>query len=624
MKYLLKLLLVNAFVALAGQYGGVWAQSPGQLDPSFGLGAGKVEGIQLGTGDFFTSSVLIQQDGKVVVVGRCSVTETSSFVMCAARLNANGTRDMSYGTTNGEVSIDFGTDAYPKSAVIQADGKIVVVGVCFRNPDPPKACFARLSSSGRLDPTFNGPDGLGAGYFSLASSVSRGAYGVSLQPDGKIVVVGSCSVNGGFCVLRLLPDGTMDAGFGPTQTPGRRVIGSSFSSGIGRAVALLPNGQIMAAGDCAAQTGTGGRFCVSKLNADGSIDTSFVGRNSAGVGTGTVTQIDDVHRLTALVVQADMKPVLVGECLQLATCVMRLMPNGQIDSSFIGPTGASAGEVVFQTDGGYQFSAAASLQSDHKILLFGGCTYGNSQPCLARLLPDGSFDTSFRGPDGNMPGVSQFRLANGLTTYLSAPGIAIQLDDKILVAATCRGASTYQLCAARLLSGSAAQSTVKSMTEFRYTPLDYYFITSRDTEKTLLDGAAGWLRTGGSFNVLANSEVGSSPITRFYFDKVARSQIRGSHFYTALPDEVAAVQSLNPTNQSVPGKPVNEGVDSYAFRPTTAGTCAAGQAAVYRLFRGGTRFPDDPNHRFTTDLALYNSFVALGWDGEGIKFCVPQ
>jgi len=31
-----------------------------------------------------------------------------------------------------------------------------------------------------------------------------------------------------------------------------------------------------------------------------------------------------------------------------------------------------------------------------------------------------------------------------------------------------------------------------------------------------------------------------------------------------------------------------------------------------------------PNHRFTTDAALYADFVATkGWDAEGIAFCAP-
>ena len=87
-----------------------------------------------------------------------------------------------------------------------------------------------------------------------------------------------------------------------------------------------------------------------------------------------------------------------------------------------------------------------------------------------------------------------------------------------------------------------------------------------------------------------------------------------------------ALASLNATNAQTPRLPYNEGVDSYAFIPVVegvGGSCAAGQVPVFRIFRGQTRFPDNPNHRFTTDTAIYNSFVALGWDGEGVKFCTP-
>lgn len=74
----------------------------------------------------------------------------------------------------------------------------------------------------------------------------------------------------------------------------------------------------------------------------------------------------------------------------------------------------------------------------------------------------------------------------------------------------------------------------------------------------------------------------------------------------------------------MPRWPQSEGIDSFAFRPViedVGGTCAAGQSPVYRLFRGNARFPDDPNHRFTTSLATYNIAVTAGWDGEGVKFC---
>ncbi len=105
---------------------------------------------------------------------------------------------------------------------------------------------------------------------------------------------------------------------------------------------------------------------------------------------------------------------------------------------------------------------------------------------------------------------------------------------------------------------------------------------------------------------------------------MAKAELRGSHFYTLVDAERAALNGLNPGNSSAPKLPYNEGVDSYAFTPAVeglGGSCAAGLAPLYRAFRGA-RFPDDPNHRFTTDITLYNSLVTAGWDGEGVKGCV--
>ncbi|HOB01717.1 MAG TPA: hypothetical protein PKJ50_09170, partial [Casimicrobium huifangae] len=171
---------------------------------------------------------------------------------------------------------------------------------------------------------------------------------------------------------------------------------------------------------------------------------------------------------------------------------------------------------------------------------------------------------------------------------------------------------------------SAQQTRV--MTEYRYAPLDYYFMTSRDGDKTLLDAVAGWARTGQSFNVLVTEAADRLGISRYYFDQVARNGQRGSHFYTLVETEKTLLASLNPNNLQAPRLPYNEGVDSYAFAPLVegvGGSCAAGLTPVYRLFRGNANFPNDPNHRFTTSLAIYNQFVGLGWDGEGVKFCVP-
>ena len=173
---------------------------------------------------------------------------------------------------------------------------------------------------------------------------------------------------------------------------------------------------------------------------------------------------------------------------------------------------------------------------------------------------------------------------------------------------------------------ATASPATRAMVEYRYAPLDYYFITSRDADKATLDAASGWVRTGASFLVYPTQQTGTRSITRFYFDRVARSAARGSHFYTLLDSELITLANQNPSQSTAPGLAQNEGVDAYAIVPVVAGvggSCDSGLLPVYRLFRGAVRFPDDPNHRFTTSVSTYNALVAQGWDGEGVNFCVP-
>lgn len=167
---------------------------------------------------------------------------------------------------------------------------------------------------------------------------------------------------------------------------------------------------------------------------------------------------------------------------------------------------------------------------------------------------------------------------------------------------------------------------IKTVTEYYNAKFDYYFTTSSDIDKATLNALPDWALTGKSFKTLASADAAARPLTRYYFDQIAKNRSRGSHFYTLLDEEVSALNALNPGNTNAPRLPINEGVDSYAYLPAVqgvGGSCSAGLVPVYRLFRGNVRFPDDPNHRFTTDKAIYDDFVSRGWDGEGVKLCVP-
>lgn len=213
----------------------------------------------------------------------------------------------------------------------------------------------------------------------------------------------------------------------------------------------------------------------------------------------------------------------------------------------------------------------------------------------------------------------------GATVRFAPKALGLRAGSLQFVHNATAGAATVTLTGTGIgVPGSTAQK--REMIEYRYTPLDYYFATSREADKSALDASTEWVRTGEKYWVYVTQDSGTLGINRFYFDKVALNATRGSHFYTLLASDIAALNTLNPTNANTPGLPQSEGIDGYAFPPLVAGvggSCDSGLLPVYRFFRGAARFPDNPNHRFTTRVATYNSFVALGWQGEGVSLCVP-
>ena len=317
----------------------------------------------------------------------------------------------------------------------------------------------------------------------------------------------------------------------------------------------------------------------------------------------------------SLALQPDGKIIVSGVCSNGANsdfCLARYLANGTFDTSF-----NSTGKVITPIGSSDDYGYSVALQPDDKIVVAGYCVSGaNFDFCLARYLANGTLDTSF-GSTGKVITA----IGSGTDVANSA---ALQPDGKIVVAGFCSNGTNDDFCLARYDGGP---NTPKTLTEYIYNPLNYYFLTSRDTEKAALDALPGWARTGQSFSTRSFADPGALGISRYYFDQIAKNQTRGSHFYTLVDSEKTALAALNPNNQASPRLPYYEGIDSYAFLPViegVGGSCAVGQVPVYRAFRGQTSFPDDPNHRFTTSLTLYNQLVALGWDGEGVKLCAPN
>ena len=78
---------------------------------------------------------------------------------------------------------------------MQPDGKIVLAGTCRDNVSNEYFCVARLNTDGSPEPTFIGPSGTGIGKFlvPVGSNGLGKATAMALQPNGKIILAGYCS-----------------------------------------------------------------------------------------------------------------------------------------------------------------------------------------------------------------------------------------------------------------------------------------------------------------------------------------------------------------------------------------------------------------------------------------------
>ena len=159
----------------------------GDLDPTFS-GDGRQTTNFAPDSDDEANDVAIQSDGKIVVVGGNSVIgggPANNFIL--ARYNPNGTLDTTF-SGDGKQETDFGGYDSANGVAIQADGKIVVVGVSSINSTTNGAAFvlARYNPDGSLDTSFSG-DGKQAIGTDFDSATD-----VAIQADGRIVAVGTC------------------------------------------------------------------------------------------------------------------------------------------------------------------------------------------------------------------------------------------------------------------------------------------------------------------------------------------------------------------------------------------------------------------------------------------------
>jgi len=374
-------------------------------------------------------SIALQSDGKIVIGG--AFTNFSGQARNGiARLNADGSVDTSF-LASGE-----GANNIVRCSAIQGDGKILIGGAFTTINGAVRAGFARLGNTGNLDAAATGvlmnevfalavqSDGkivIGGGFTNFNGTarnrVARlnsdgtvdisflqtgaGASGdvlaLALQSDGKIVVGGEFSLFNGTArssIARLNADGTLDTSFLAAAT--------GSQTGVVRALALQPDGKIVIGGSFTSVNNTA-RNRIARLNANGTLDTAFL-----ATGTGVSGPVQ------AISVQSDGKILIGGDFTSfnanVRRRVARLNSDGTLDAAFLA-TDAGANDQVF----------ALALQSDGKVLIGGFFTTvnGTTRNRIARLNTDGTLDTAF--------------LATAAGANYSVRAIAVQPDGRIVI-----------------------------------------------------------------------------------------------------------------------------------------------------------------------------------------------
>ncbi|RDC61624.1 delta-60 repeat domain-containing protein [Adhaeribacter pallidiroseus] len=294
--------------------------------------------------------------------------------------------------SDGSLDLNFdpgnSVDNSITAIAIQPDGKIIIGGMFTTYDGKPQNKLARLNKNGTLDETFH-TGNAAANNFTIGTGANNYINAIELQADGKIIVGGYFTTTSGFYlskIARLNADGTIDTSFNP---------GFGVNNTV-NTVAVQPDGKIIIGGSFTAVNNIS-RIRIARLNPDGSLDTSF--------DAGMEVSSDATTKLDKVLLQPDGKVLIAGDFVSVKGSPQRYFARLNADGSL---------DVTFNTGGGADgIVSYLLLQPDGKVVLAGDFENINetSSRHIARLNADGTLDNTFvpgSGADGKIVTLALF------------------------------------------------------------------------------------------------------------------------------------------------------------------------------------------------------------------------
>jgi len=146
-------------------------------------------------------SFALQSDGRIIVTGGF-IELSNRTVNGVARLNSDGTRDLSFSASTGS-----GSDGWILTSRVLSDNSIILGGAFTTWNGSTVGRLVRLNADGTTDVQFQQATGNGA---------DAQIYGIAEQADKKLILVGEFTLWNGTSVnriVRLNPNGTLDESF---------------------------------------------------------------------------------------------------------------------------------------------------------------------------------------------------------------------------------------------------------------------------------------------------------------------------------------------------------------------------------------------------------------------------